>query len=130
MGDFYTGRIEKAIKWIKAEPLEREKLMDEQDPEWQLVLKLDELAPSSEKMLDDQITLWAYIASDHLSELDRSKAPESLSKLADLMWEMRYPSVDGLRRSEEDWVRVLALWSEAAMDLDEMLGVQPDWGSW
>lgn len=130
MGDYYTSRIEKAIRWIKAEPSEREDLMEEDDPEWILVLKLDEMASSSEKMLDDMITLWAYGASDHLSNLDRQRAPQSLNDLADLMWELRYPSVDGLLHGEEDWVRALALWSAAAMDLDEMMGVRSDWGDW
>ena len=130
VGDSNAIRIERVIKWINADPMEREKIMDNPDPEWQAMLAMDERAPSSERMLNDLISMWAYAASDHLQDIDRDKAPESLSKLAELMWEMRSLSIDGKLRGEEDWLHVLALWSEAAMDLDEMIGVRPDWGEW
>lgn len=131
IGDVSARRVEKAIRWVGTDPMDREKIMANPDPEWTLVLALDEQAASSEKMLDDLISLWAYAASDHLFELDRSKAPESLIELAALMMDLRFPSVDGSLRGEEEWLRMLALWSSAAMDLDEMLGVQrADWGEW
>jgi hypothetical protein len=42
----------------------------------------------------------------------------------------RHLAVDGRPHGEEEWLRVLALWSTAALDLDERLDVQPDWGEW
>lgn len=123
-------RIEKAIRWIKSRPIEREKLMEEEDPEWQLVLALDEVATSSEEMLDGLIVTWANGASDHLSELDLDVAPESFRELRELLFELRYPDVGGNFRGEEEWLTMLSLWSTVAMDLDVMLGTKPEWGDW
>ena len=131
MGDSYTQHIERAIKWQKAAPIEREKMLRDDDPGWQRVLKLDAAAPSTEKMLNDMIRRWCHAAGDHVVELDRQKAPDSLSKLADLLWELRYDARDESEWvGEEEWLQILALWSEAAMDIDERLGVRPDWGTW
>ena len=130
IGSTEANYIGKAIRWINAEPMEREKLMEETDHEWQLVLGLDELAKSSEEMLDGLIIVWASGAKDHFYDLDRETAPESLIELADLVFELGTLSVDGDFRGEEEWLRTLALWSAAAMDLDERLGLQPEWGEW
>jgi hypothetical protein len=130
MGTSYCGRIEKAIKWIKAEPIEREKIMQEDDVEWQIVLMMDEKAQTSEHMLESMLQMWAYGAADHLMQVDKGHAPESLNNLIDLMMDLRMPDDYGRLRGEEEWLRVLSLWSEAAMDLDEMIGVRPDWGDW
>ena len=124
-------RVEKAIKWLNAEPLEREQIMEEEDAEWKLVLAIDDQAPSTEETVEGLLVAWANAASDHLAGLDRESAPESMSELADLMFDLRHPAVDGTYRGEEEWLRVLSLWSAAAMEIDEMLGVeQPDWGEW
>lgn len=130
IGDGTARRVGMAIRWINAKPLEREKIMTDPDPEWQFVLYLDEIASSSEEMLSDLIMAWANGASDHLVELDREVAPASLIELADLVIDLRHLAVDGRPHGEEEWLRVLALWSTAALDLDERLDVQPDWGEW
>lgn len=119
-----------AIRWINAAPLEREKIMEDPGHDWSLILVLDENAASSEQMLDDLIVQWAYPASDHLFNIDREKAPESMGELIELMMELRMPSVDGSLRGEDEWLRMLSLWSTVAMDIDEMLGARPDWGEW
>jgi len=132
IGDRWAWYIERQIKWMNADPHEREKIMDraKNDHVWFEVLALDEAAASSERALDKHIQTWVFAASDHFQDLDRSKSPESLSKLSEVLWEIRSGSVDGELRGEADWLRILSLWSEAAMDLDEMLGVRPDWGTW
>lgn len=131
MGDIYTRHIERGIKWHKATPFEREEMLRKDDHDWQLVLALDEAAPSTERMLNDLIRRWAHGAGGHLAELDQQKSPDSLKKLAELLWELRYDARDESEYAgEEEWLRILALWSEAAMDLDERLGVRCDWGSW
>jgi hypothetical protein len=131
IGNPEARHIGMAIRWINAKPMEREQLMQETDHEWQYVLFLDETAKSSEEMLHQLIFMWAQGASDHMFDLDREVAPQSLCELADLLYELRAPAaVDGELHGEEEWLRMLALWSAAAMDLDEMLNTQPDWGEW
>jgi hypothetical protein len=130
VGNEEARRIGKAIRWINAAPLEREKLMEETDPEWVYMLTLDEMAKSSEEMLDRMIITWASGAKDHFYDLDRETAPSSLIDLANLLHELSYIAVDNTFRGEEEWLQVLALWSASAMDLDERLGLQPEWGEW
>ena len=132
LGNRQAGEVGRMIRWINATPREREQIMEsqEEDAEWKVLLALDEHAESSERLLDELLMNWAHYASDHLVELDREIAPASLCELADLTIDLRHPAVDGGLRGEEEWLRMLALWSEAALDIDERLGATPEWGEW
>lgn len=129
LGDHWARDIERAIHWVKADPTERERILTANEEHWQTVLRLDAAAESPEHMLSGLIMMWAQGASDHLSEIEEDKAPKSLTELASLMFKLRYTRFHDLV-GEEEWVKLLALWSAAAMDIDEMLGAQPDWGDW
>lgn len=129
--DRRAAKVERAIKWVKADPSERERILGSNEPEWTEFLILEERADSPEALLDEMMMMWAQGASDHLSDLS-DRAPESLQNLATKMFELRrhMPGYDEGHLTEEDWVTVLALWSAAAMDIDEILGVKSDWGEW
>jgi len=71
---------------------------------------------------------WANGASDHFYDLDE-KAPPALKELASLTLGMGH-GFTGRLWTEEDVDRIRALWKQACLEVDGMLGVKSDWGQW
>ena len=74
------------------------------------------------------IEMWANGASDHFYDLD-DKAPPSLKMLAEIMIHIAHGF------STECWTiatldHIRDLWKRSCLEVDKMLGVEPDWGEW
>lgn len=74
------------------------------------------------------IHLWMNGASDHFLDLDE-RAPEPLRELAALTLRIGH-GFTGETWTIETVDRIRELWKESCLALDEMLGIESDWGEW
>lgn len=117
--------VEELIAWERMSPTERLAEMEANKvPE--LLLARMEQAEIGE-LLSIDLTVWALQADEYLAGLERSKAPRSLITLADHVRAMRHSWNDRRRLTTKDWTRVKELWQRSAMELDSLLGSQPEW---
>lgn len=79
------------------------------------------------------LSMWANAASDHFYDLDRERAPASLIELADYALDLGHGAglmgrwFDSATTTLEKLDR---LWKRATLDVDRMLGIEPEWGTW
>jgi hypothetical protein len=74
------------------------------------------------------VELWMNGASDHMFDLD-DRAPFSLKELAKLSLTMGH-GFTGQVWTEKHVESLRTLWKLSAIEVDRMLGVEPDWGQW
>lgn len=129
LNDDRARLVEQAIRWKNMEPIEREQIIVEEESEWRLMLALEARHGSADSLLTDCIQMWAYSASDHLAGVETREAPKSLQDLVQHVWSMRLPDRNATF-GEGEWRRIRTLWREATLDIDEKLGLEPDWGTW
>lgn len=81
--------------------------------------------------IDAAIQIWANAASDHFHDL-ADNAPKPLKQLAALTLRMGHGfHIDGSPPwTWGDWERVERLFRESCIELDRLLGADPDWGTW
>jgi hypothetical protein len=83
---------------------------------------------SREGAISHAIAMWMNSASDHMYDLD-DRAPAPLKELAALTLRIGHGFTD------ETWTvetmdRIRDLWRESCLEVDRILGVDPDWGEW
>lgn len=120
----WLKEVELAIQWQKMTPVEREKIQEGEPDRWELILRrIDQ--DDIEVVIAEYMCIWANGASDHLFEIEQSMAPQSLLDLFQIVKELRYMERAG---NADDWAEIRRLWRQSALDLDEYLGVEADWG--
>ena len=121
-------------RWSKMDDYERDQIREEINGhpngdaarKYGLVISLEGFQSNP---VSSAIEMWANGASDHFYDLDRDKAPESLKELASITLSMGH----GFQRNDwtfEEFENVHKLFRQACLDVDKMLGVEPDWGQW
>lgn len=87
----------------------------------------EEIYGSKEACLSHLIMMWMNAASDHFYDLDE-RAPAPLKELAALAIHIGH-GYDGELWTIEHVDRIRELWRESCLEVDRMLGLDPDWGS-
>jgi len=110
---------------------EREEAEAKRYPVGDAATRLLQISPfrNGTEDLSRALEMWANAASDHFYDLDRTKAPPSLRKLASLTLSMGH-GFSGAVWTWEHWEEIHKLWRQACIALDRRLGVKPDWGEW
>lgn len=100
-----------------------------------LVKFSEHMGPDSQHRFDigrvdysHSVELWMNGASDHMYDLD-DKAPQSLKELAQLSLSMGH-GFTGNTWTLDDVNKLRMLWQMSAIEVDRMLGIEPDWGQW
>ena len=120
----FVKEIELAIQWKLMTPTEREQIQIAEGERWQIVLeRIDR--EDIEVVIAEYMMMWAQGASDHIFGIEHSMAPQSLLDLEEILKELRYMDRAG---NDEDWAEIKRMWKQSALDLDEYLGVDADWG--
>lgn len=133
-GPYSEHAIRQYAEWTPAEQLRRE-AEARRYPVGDSARKLSEMAAlsyggaSKDENVSRYISMWMNAASDHFYDLDRDKAPAVLAELADLALRIGHGFTD------ETWTvqtidRIRELWRESCLAVDQLLGVEPEWGSW
>jgi hypothetical protein len=120
----WLTEVELAIQWQKMTPQEREAIQAYEGERWEVIMhRIDR--EDIEVVVAEYMALWANGAFDHLVEIEQSMAPQSLLDLTQMVKELRYMDRAG---NAEDWAEIKRMWRQSALDLDEYLGVEADWG--
>lgn len=83
----------------------------------------------SPENISSLIVNWMNAASDHLYDIDEDKAPDSLKELARLCLKVGHGFSNTIY-DESTIEQIEALWQQACIDVDKMLGTNPIWGEW
>jgi hypothetical protein len=133
----WNARVYNTKRWIDMSESERDSKRREikQSPhgdaarDYGLLIATERIEIDPVTHMSSAIEMWANGASDHFYDLDRDKAPESLCKLADIALAMGH----GYERhdwSYDEYLDLLEIYKQACIDVDKMLGVEPDWGQY
>jgi hypothetical protein len=87
-----------------------------------------EVRGGREEAISSAIEMWMNAASDHFYDLD-DRAPPPLRKLADLALRIGH-GFTGETWTLETVDEIRDLWRESCLAVDQLLGVEPDWGKW
>ena len=120
--------IEEAIAWQRMTPSERMDLMEAHKAPEHLLTRLEQAM--IEEVLHIDLVVWAVEADEHLGGLEYKKSPLALLDLADHVRNMRRSGMRKRKLDESDWMRVWELWKSAAIELDKLLGSQPQWSKY
>ena len=126
LNDHNASQLKLALRWAEIDPSDRLAIIEQGAPEFAAIIAITERMD-----VDELIAMWGMIwangASDHLIDLDLKRSPESLKDLRAMLLELRYAGPDN-KFDETQWRAILSLWKESAMDIDDILGTQGDWG--
>jgi hypothetical protein len=124
--DARAGRLRRALLWRQMSPSARLEIIEQKLPEFEDLIAKTRVI-DIEEIISAETVIWANSASDHLMDLNLEKAPESLKKLREITLRLRYADFSA-HISDTQWGEIRQLWKQAAMDIDEILGMNPDWG--
>lgn len=120
----WLTEVEMYLQWQKMTPIERTRIQEAEPERWEKVLRRVD-HEDIEVLVAEYICMWANGASDHIFGIDDTMAPQSLLDLYELLKELRYMDRAG---NAEDWAELQRLFRQSALDLDDMLAVEADWG--